>query len=33
MPRTPAHPAKLIQRMKDDTMNGIIARTIAPALG
>jgi hypothetical protein len=33
MPPAPAHPATLIQRMKDDTMKGIIARTLAPALG
>jgi hypothetical protein len=30
---TLAHPARLIQRMKDDNMKGIIARTLAPVLG
>jgi hypothetical protein len=33
MPPTPAHPATLIQHMKDDTMKRIIARTLAPELG
>ena len=32
MPPTPVHPATLIQHMKDDTMKGITARTLAPAL-
>jgi hypothetical protein len=33
MPPTPAHPATRIQRMKDDTMKGIVARTLAPVVG
>ena len=33
MPPTPAHPARLIQHMKDDKMKVIVVRTLTQALG